>query len=516
VPAPPPVRVVSAAESAACDQAAIAAGIPSRALMRVAGTAAAGEIARRYGGLLARGVAVYAGPGNNGGDAWVVAAALAAAGVRVHVTAVGETRTPDAIAERAAAESVLASSEHPLADDALVVDGLLGTGSAGTPHGLVAAAIARIADARRHGAVVVSLDVPSGVDATTGDADGAVHADLTLTFGTLKRGLAIARDHAGAIAVLDIGLGRHLAPAEHAPTLVDARFVRAHVPDIAADANKGDRRRLAIVAGGDGMAGAALLAARGALASGIGLVRLFVASRNVSIAQTAVPEALAQAWPPDDAAVSTEIDQWAHAILVGPGLGGGADARSLVERVLRCSRLPVVIDADGLNAFTGRPGDLAALLARRPAVITPHPGEFGRLVGATIGDVLARRFDAGLALAAQLGASVLLKGVPTIISVPDQRRMASAAGTPVLATGGSGDLLGGIVATLLAQTGDPATSAACGAWVHGRAAELAGEGRVRGVTLDDVVRALAAAWECAPDDDRYPILASLPSVGASG
>ncbi len=518
---PPRVRVTSAAESAACDQAAIAAGVPSRALMRVAGTAAAGEIARRFGPVLSRGVAIYAGPGNNGGDAWVVAAALAASGVRVRVIAIGETRAPDAIAERAHAESVMASSQHsladdPLADDALVVDGLLGTGATGTPHGAVAGAIARIADARRHGASVISLDVPSGVDATTGSAAGAVHADLTLTFGTLKRGLTIARDHAGAIAVLDIGLGRHAASAEHAPVLVGAPFVRDHLPGIAADANKGDRRRLAIVAGGDGMAGAALLAARGALASGIGLVRLFVAPRNVSVAQTAVPEALAQSWPADDAAAGKEIDEWADAILLGPGLGGGADARALAERVLRCSRVPVVIDADGLNAFAGRAGDLATLLAGRPAVITPHPGEFGRLVGAAIPDVLARRFDVGLALAAQLGATVLLKGVPTIISAPDQRRLASATGSPVLATGGSGDLLAGIVATLLAQTGDPVTSAACGAWVHGRAAELAGGGRVRGITLDDVVRTLPAAWECAPDEDRYPVLASLPSVHVTG
>lgn len=512
----PGVRVVSSAESAACDEAAIAAGIPSRALMRAAGMAAAGEIARRFGERLSRGVAIYAGPGNNGGDAWVVAGALAAASISVRVIAVGDTRTPDAIAERAAAEAMIGSSGQALAGDAVVVDGLLGTGASGAPHGVIAGAIARIAAARRQGAIVVSLDVPSGVDATSGSATGAVRADLTLTFGTLKRGLAIARDHAGAVAVLDIGLGRHLASASQAPVLTDAAFVRHHVPRIAADANKGDRRRLAIVAGGDGMAGAALLAARGALASGIGLVRLFVAPRNVSVAQTAVPEALAQSWPTDDATVEKDIGGWAHAVLLGPGLGGGTDAQSLAARVLRHSRLPIVVDADGLNAFAGRPDDLAALLAGRPAVITPHPGEFGRLVEATIADVLARRFDVGLSLAARLGAAVLLKGVPTIISAPDQRRMVNASGSPVLATGGSGDLLAGIVGTLLAQTGDPMTSAACAAWIHGRAAELAGAGRVRGITLGDVVRAMPAAWDCAVDEDRYPVVASLPSVVASG
>ena len=149
-------------------------------------------------------------------------------------------------------------------------------------------------------------------------------------------------------------------------------------------------------------------------------------------------------------------------------------------------------------------------------MITPHPGEFGRLVDATIADVLAQRFEIGQSLAARLGATVLLKGVPTVISAPDQRRMTNATGTPVLATGGSGDLLAGIVATLLAQTGDPLVSAACAAWVHGRAAELAGAGRVRGITLDDVVRAMPAAWDCTVDADRYPVLASLPAAGPAG
>lgn len=509
------MRVVSAAESAARDRAAIAAGIPSRALMRVAGTATAGEIARRFGALLSRGVAIYAGPGNNGGDAWVVAAALAAVGVPVRVTAVGETRTPDAIAERAAAEPLIGSGTSAPGSEAIVVDGLLGTGATGAPRGVVADAIARIAESRRQGAVVVALDVPSGVDATTGSAEGAVRADLTVTFGTLKRGLAIARGHAGAIAVLDIGLGIHADGDDRTPSLVDAMFVGERVPRIAADANKGTRRRLAIVAGAEGMVGAALLAAQGALASGIGLVRLFVAPANVPVVQSTAFESLAQPWPADDPSVSRDIDAWAHAVLLGPGLGGGANARALVERVLRHTRLPIVVDADGLNAFAGRPGELAALLGGRPAIITPHPGEFGRLVGASIDEVLAQRFEIGQPLAAQLGAAVLLKGVPTVVSGSDQR-MVSAAGSPVLAVGGSGDLLGGIVATLLAQTGDPLVSAACGAWVHGRAAEVAGAGRVRGITLDDVVRALPAAWASAADDDRYPVLASLPAVGEVG
>ena len=510
------MRVVSAAESAARDRAAIAAGIPSRALMRVAGTAAAGEIARRCGDMLSRGVAIYAGPGNNGGDAWVVAAALAASGVAVRVTAVGDSRTADAMAERASAESLIGPPGPTPGREAIVIDGLLGTGATGAPRGEIAQAIAEIAEARRQGATVVALDVPSGVDATTGSADGAVRADLTLTFGTLKRGLTVARGYAGAIVVLDIGLGVHDDGGDRAPTLIDAAFVGANVPPIAADANKGTRRRLAIVAGAEGMVGAALLAARGALASGIGLVRFFVAPSNVAVVQTSAFESLAHPWPADDATVHRDIDEWADAVLLGPGLGGGTDARALVDRVLRHTRLPIVVDADGLNAFAGRADELGRMLGGRPAIITPHPGEFARLVGASIDDVLAQRFEIGQTLATRLGAAVLLKGVPTIVSSADATRMVSATGSPVLAVGGSGDLLAGIVSTLLAQTGDALVSASCGAWVHGRAAELAGAGRVRGVTLDDVVRALPDAWERGATDDRYPVLASLPPVGDAG
>jgi NAD(P)H-hydrate epimerase len=204
------VPVTSAAESAARDRAAIGAGVPSRALMRAAGMAAAAEIVRRFAGrgLRRRGVAVFAGPGNNGGDAWVVAGALAAGGIPVRMIQVGRPGTPDAIAERAAwmnapgvAMSVTTGAE------ALAIDGLLGTGASGAPRGAIADAVARIALMRDSGVPVVALDVPTGVDATTGDAAGAVVADVTLTFGTMKRGLLVARGHAGMIVVLDIGLG---------------------------------------------------------------------------------------------------------------------------------------------------------------------------------------------------------------------------------------------------------------------------------------------------------------------
>lgn len=261
------------------------------------------------------------------------------------------------------------------------------------------------------------------------------------------------------------------------------------------------------------MAGAGIMAAHAALASGIGLIKMFVAPSNVAVAQIAAYHALANEWPADDDTVRREIDGWADAILVGPGLGTSAEARGVVERVLRASHRPTVIDADGLNLFAGHSAALASLLGGRAAIITPHPGEFGRLVGASIQTVLDQRFDVGMPLAAQLGATVLLKGVPTVVTSPDGTRNVSAAGSPVLATGGSGDLLSGVVVTLLAQTTDPFASASCAAWVHGRAAELAGRGRVRGVGLEEVLTSLGQVWSGPPRHPRYPVLAELAAVG---
>lgn len=506
------IAVRSAAESAAADEATIGAGVPSRALMQRAGAAAASEIVRRYPARLGAGVLLHAGSGNNGGDAWVVARALAAAGVPCRVVPAGDARTDDARAERALAEAALAASPRSAGGEGVVVDGLLGTGARGEPRGEVAAAVATIAAARDAGAAVVALDVPSGVDATTGAAEGAVRAHLTLAFGSMKRGLLVARHAAGTVAVLDIGLLEGKGAGDE-PLLVDSGWVHARLPAMVAEAHKGTRRRLVVVGGATGMAGAAVLAGRSAMASGIGMVRLLVSQASVPVVQAAVPEALAGEWPRDDEDVDSSIGEWADVVLIGPGLAHDAAARAVVERVLRRWRGPVVLDADALNVFAGRVDDLAACLAGRPALLTPHPGEFARLTGRSVADVLDARFDTGRDLAARLGATVLLKGVPTVLSAADGRRLVSAAGTPALAAAGSGDLLGGVAATLVAQMPDPLHAAACAAWAHGRAAELAGSGAApRGVVLADVLAALPRVWREPPATPLLPVLAELPAV----
>jgi len=505
------VRVVTAAQAAARDRAAIESGMPSRALMQRAGSAAAAEIVRAFPDEIRRGVAVFAGPGNNGGDAWVVAAALGSVGIPVRVAEVVEAKTDDARAERENARAAL-PFPTPTGSEGLVVDGLLGTGSSGAPRGTIADAIRRIGELRAAGARVVALDIPSGLDASNGDGELAVTADLTITFGTMKRGALVRRERCGRIVVVDIGLGRYAATNDDAATLVDHGWVASRIPSIAANAHKGIRKRIAILGGTQGMAGAAILAARAALRSGAGMVRAVVHAASVAPLQSAVPAALTRPWPETDDDVRETLCDWAHAVVIGPGLGRESDTRRRLEQVLRVWRGPVVLDADALTLFEGEAVALGELLDRRVALITPHVVEFSRLSGLKPDDVLRAPFDVGLDLARTLGCVVLLKGVPTVLTSPDAHRLVSAAGTPALATGGSGDVLAGIAGTLLAQMDNALEAGACAAWIHGHAAELAGVRGARGIRIDDVVDALAMVWSDPPAAPRPPVLAELPAI----
>jgi NAD(P)H-hydrate epimerase len=505
------VRVVTAEQAMAREATAIAAGVESYALMRAAGEHTARVILDRVPGVRVGGAIVIAGTGNNGGDAWVVAETLARAGCAVAVESLGAPKSDDA--QRAQREAQAALDNVGRAEwPAVVVDGILGTGTRGDATGEAAEAIRRVAEARARGAAVVALDVPSGMDATTGGGGMVVRADITCTYGTLKRGLLLRRDEAGEIITLDIGLGAAAADAA-VPVLVDAVWVREAIPPIPSDAHKGVRRRLAVVGGGDGMAGAPMLAARGAMRSGIGMVQLLVAPTNVPVVQAALPETMAGRWPVT-AEDQERVLAWAHVMLLGPGLGRTAMTRALVERILVAWRGPVVLDADALNVFAGEPRTLGSLLGARRAIVTPHPVEAARLLRMDPQEVLARRFEVGLELAKQLGATVLLKGPPTVISAPDGRVAVSASGAPTLGTAGSGDVLAGIVATLLGQTGDGFAAATSGAWIHGRAGEIAAQqGSVRGTSLEDVVVALRNAWSLADAVPALPVLATLPAVG---
>jgi ADP-dependent NAD(P)H-hydrate dehydratase / NAD(P)H-hydrate epimerase len=508
---PRPVRVVSAKESAERDREAIDGGVPSEVLMERAGTGAADEISRRYPEQLRDGAVVFTGPGNNGGDGWVVAGYLAREGAKVTVVEVVAAKSPDAVARKKAAIDAVTVADVPPDGATLVIDALLGTGSEGQPRGKIADGITTINRMRLAGARVAALDLPSGLDATTGAHSTCVIADVSLSFGAVKRGSLLARDCCGEIVVLDIGLDdiSHAAD-DQLPILIDGEWVKSRIPPIRYDAHKGIRKHLALVGGGPGMPGAVVLACRAALRSGIGLVRALVAPGSVRAILEAAPSALISEWPKSKKEVSAGISKWADAIIVGPGLGRSDDTRKLVEKILADSQLPVLLDADALNVFEGEAKSLAKLLAGRPALITPHVAEFGRLTGISVDEVLANRFDIGIEWARALGATVLLKGSPTVIFTPAGERFVVARGTAALGTGGSGDILSGIAGTLLAQMADPAGAACCSAWIHGRAAELCEY--VRGTTLEDVLYALPRAWNETEPTPEPPVLARLPAV----
>ena len=507
------MRVVSGDGAAARDTAAIEAGISSRTLMQRAGTAAAEIMVRRLGDALGGGVLVLTGPGNNGGDGWVVAGQLAERGIPVRVHEVVESRTGDAFQVRGAVLPRVALGAGD-GSEMVVVDALLGTGARGAPTRALAEAVRVIQQRRAAGAVVVSLDIPTGVDATTGASSLAVAADLTISFGTMKRGHLLARGECGAIVVVDIGLGQHADGTDGAPTLVDEAWVANTVPFIEPDTHKGRRRRVLVVGGARGMAGAVILSARAASRSGIGMVRALVEEPSLVPVQAAAVEATASSWPLTGADLSALLEG-CHAVLVGPGLGRTAEARRLLEMVLEVWQGPTVLDADAITLFEAEIPWLGAALAGRQALLTPHVRELARLVGTTDDEIIRNRFEVAQDAAHALGASILLKGVPTVITAPSGESMVSATGTPALAMAGSGDVLAGIAVTLLAQIEDSFTSGGAAAWIHGRAGEVANAGRpVRGINIGDVLDALAHAWRLSAIPPAAPALAELPAVAS--
>ncbi|MDA8064483.1 MAG: NAD(P)H-hydrate dehydratase [Thermaerobacter sp.] len=501
------MRLVTAREMAEIDRRAAAEyGIPGLLLMEHAGAAVA-----RAAAQLAPGgpVAVLAGPGNNGGDGFVAARHLANADRRVTVfcTADRERYREDAAANLAILERLgipvrfQGPTPGELQAAALVVDALLGTGARGVPRGAVAQAIRSIGSAGRP---VLAVDIPSGLDADTGEAwDPAVRAGRTVTFGLAKRGhfLGEGPERCGELVVADISLPRPLLEETPAMELTTPEMVRALLPPQGREDHKGSRGRALVVAGGPGFLGAARLAAAGAVRAGAGLVTLAVplplwealsaggpwevltrglaADERGAVAATALPEVAA-------------LDQGVRAVLIGPGLTPGEGTAALVRGLLEQeTQVPLVLDADALNVLAGQ----SELLARRPVAITPHPGEMGRLLGITSEAVQRDRVGAAFTAARELRCVVVLKGAGTLIADPGGKLYLNPTGNPVLATGGTGDVLGGMLAALAAQ-GIPLVGAAvCAAYLHGLAADLRveREGR-RGFAAGDLLAWLGEAF----------------------
>lgn len=502
----PVIPVITAAEAAAWDtRARTAHAMPSRLLMESAGRAAALVIAREFGPVLGRGVLVAAGPGNNGGDGWVAARALRAVGARVWAAELPRGRSPDCEANRVLALAAGVAELEPGAPwppVGVVVDALLGTGASEAPKGPIAELARRVAD---HGPPVAAIDGPTGVDLSSGIAHGPVRAQLTVTFGGLRRGHLLAREWVGRVVVVDIGF----PPPDAAwPALVTDAWAQGALPPFAPTMHKGDRGRVLVIGGDVGMAGAAMHVARAAFACGAGLVKLALPEPSIRAAQANFPDALTvvTALGPAIEPPLAEAIAWADAIVLGPGLGRGETRSAFARAVTALAAAPLVIDADALHV----PG--LATTGKAARVLTPHPGEFAAQFPAIADLARDDRFAApAAALPLCHAAAVLLKGVPTVIAGDGGVRVV-AAGNPALATGGSGDLLAGTIATWLARGLPPLDAAALGAHVMGRAAERAAAARgVRATRPEDVAEAYAGLWEAwtEPPQLAPPVLVTL-------
>jgi NAD(P)H-hydrate epimerase len=500
--------VLLPAEARELDRASQARGIGASDLMEAAGGEVADAARRLLGGVYGRRAAVVCGPGNNGGDGLVAARHLAAAGVGTTVIlledpeAFGEPAGSNLRALRATPARIRPASTAVLGRElgraGVVVDAIFGTGFHGVAAGAAAQAIAAINAAR---VPVVAVDIPSGVDGGTGAVEGeAVRADLTVTFGAPKPGVILfpGAALAGVVEVEPIGFPPDLIRGEI--ELVEPEDVAAWLPTREAESHKRSAGYGVVIAGSRSMTGAAALAGRGAYAAGAGLVAVAVPEGILPVLQGLLTEAVfvplpetAEGAASGGSARLDDVLAQAGALAIGPGMTANETTAAWVREVLRASEIPVVLDADGLNAFAGRPEDLADRKAE--IVLTPHAGEFARLAGIGAADVVRDRIARVRELAGRTGAVVLLKGSRTVIGTPDGRIRIVATGGPFLATGGTGDVLTGMIVALLAGGLAPADAAAAAAFVHGVAGRTAAEGRSGRITAGDVVARIPEAIE---------------------
>jgi ADP-dependent NAD(P)H-hydrate dehydratase / NAD(P)H-hydrate epimerase len=476
-------------------------GVPGLELMERAGTG----VARAVEQLMPDGlVTVACGKGNNGGDGLVVARLLREAGREVAVVCVAplDEYSGDAAAnlERLPGEPPvgLEQGAAAIARAAAIVDALLGTGFHGEPHGPVADAIAAIESAD---APVVAVDVPSGVDASTGVfARAAVRAAVTVTFHAAKPGLWImpGKAYAGDVQTVDIGIPRG-APSDASIGLIEPS-VRERLPRRAGDTTKFVSGELVVAGGSRGLLGALQMASHAAMRAGAGYVIACVpASLQDALATAATPELITRGLAEHDgalapAAVAGVIDsiRAGGALALGPGLGRSDGAVAFARELAREAHAPLVLDADGLNAHAGRLHELRARHA--PTILTPHAGELGRLLELDSGEIERERLRHVRDAAERAGAIVVLKGDDTLIAEPAGRVAVSRGGSPALATAGTGDVLSGVIGALLAQRLDAFLAASAGVWLHAAAGREAArrQGAAEGVIASDVIGALPA------------------------
>ncbi len=516
-------------------------GIPSYSLMRRAGEAVADLLLRRWPGVVGAPVLVIAGKGNNGGDGLVAARKLMQAGARVRAILLAHPTDLKGDAGRAYSDYVAAGGAviEVLAEDVIaaalqaespvaVVDAIFGTGLNAEVRGLPRCAIDAVNALK---APVVAVDIASGVNADSGAVMGAaISASLTVTFGYAKYGHASypGAGLTGDLEIAEIGFAPAIDEIAPRGRLIEAADAAALLTPRSTDSHKGTYGHPLIIAGSRGKSGAAILASRGALHTGAGLVTAAIPESIAAIVAAGQPELMTEPLPDRDghfaAPSATErlqaLAAGMTALVAGPGIGVSYDTRALVTWLIgegAQPRRPLLIDADGLNLIAGHPSSspLAAIepaapnlahgsgttlspsmlkSAHGPIVLTPHPGEMARLLGISTAAVNADRIGAARRLVDLTGAAVLLKGARTVIATPDRRLFINATGNPGMATPGMGDVLSGIIGALLGQGMPPGDALVLGAFVHGLAADrLAARIGPRGFLAGDLAAELPAA-----------------------
>ncbi|MCL6621998.1 MAG: NAD(P)H-hydrate dehydratase [Syntrophobacterales bacterium] len=508
------MKLVTAADMRELDRRTIEeVGVPSLVLMENAGRSTYLVLRREFPDL--RGpVAVLAGRGNNGGDGCVVARYAANAGLPVWVLLVarreqvsGDARVNLEILDRLGVEVVEVPEaevfrEHlpRLREAGLIVDALLGTGLNAPVRGLLAEVIEA---AGRLPVPVLAVDIPSGLCADTGQVLGvALRAEVTVTYGLPKLGqiLPPGRELCGRLFRVDISIPPHLLrplPTE----LAEAQEMAGLVPARPFAAHKGTFGHAVVLAGSVGKTGAAALAGEAALRAGAGLVTVAVPESLNDILEVKLTEVMSLPLPevPEVRALSRralpplwEFLRDKTALALGPGLGTHPETRELVQELVRTLPLPLVIDADGVNCLAGAGECLLQAPASR--ILTPHPGELARFLGAATADLQARRLEVARETARNYQCLVVLKGAQTVVAAPDGRLSINPTGNPGLASGGTGDVLTGLIGGLLAQRLAPWDAARLGVYLHGLAADyLAADLGPRGFAAGDLLRVLPRA-----------------------
>lgn len=489
------------------DRATIESGIPGLVLMERAGAAVADAAARMVSPSCGT-VVVYTGPGNNGGDGFVAARLLMERGYTVLVRPSFGPSSKITDDCRVNMERYVFSggriSHEPQISAALAIDALLGVGFTGNLKG---GTLDLAVECAGLGAPVLSVDIPTGVDGLTGKCDGsAVHADVTITFAAPKLGQLIPPGCGRTDTLLLKDIGIHI-PQNELRRVMNMPFARTLLPERPVDSHKGTYGKVLILAGSEKMPGAAMMAAMGALRSGCGLVELCVPLPASPAVAGRIPETLCTYFLPGDVTSLPDPGEYS-VVLTGPGMGATDSTARVIRHILGTWKVPLVLDADALNVIDS---GLADMLRNYPGtrVITPHPGELRRLTGC--GDDLNARYSAAEKTARALGASVLLKGKPSQAFSSDGKRTLIPSGNHGLATGGTGDVLAGMVAGFMAQGCSGYDSIRLASYVHGLAADLlAVSSSPRSILPGDVAGIIGRTLKLVESGEEDGLLAGKP------